>query len=143
MHANESVTMKNTADSSLAHDRAVGEPERAALGLVVPDWRALAEQRLKRLVEVEYDQAQVGKRLAALQLDYRHLVATSETRLGEIQVLEHRCVVLEEQLQNALQHLERMQASFLHSRSWRVTRPLRALSLGYASIKNRLRGLHR
>lgn len=95
------------------------------------DWRVLAEQRLARLVEIEHDHSVMLDRLALLQVDYLEEIVASEQRLAHI----GRLGLEEAKLHLRLRELEDAhavaQASFervCQSRSWRVTRPLRAVS---------------
>lgn len=91
------------------------------------DWRAVAESRLSRLVEIEHDNAVMHGRMSGIQIEYRQLLATEEARLKRIWELDRSCRQLDRQLKD-LEHEHRlMESTFLNSHSWRVTRPLREL----------------
>jgi hypothetical protein len=95
------------------------------------DWRALADQRLTRLIELEHDHAVMCDRLALLQVDYRELLVASEERLQRISEVDRARLNLEERLADLAReraHLQAVHMSFVESRSWRLTRPLRAMS---------------
>ncbi len=114
---------------------------------LAPDWRAVAEQRLKRLVELEHDHSVMKDRLAMLQGEHQELLLASDARLQQIHALQRRCRDLEWGLHQAVAQQHHIETSFLQSRSWRVTRPLRALSPRSGGlrgvVKRVLRGLIR
>jgi hypothetical protein len=85
-------------------------------------WPEVAAQRLAKLVELEHDYSVVHDRLSAVQSEYQQ-----ETRrlLGQLESLSQE----RDALADKLAELSLMQASFLSSRSWRVTKPLRDMSL--------------
>ena len=112
-------------------------------GTWVPDWRAVAEQRLGRLVEVEHDNSIIGDRLAMLQGEFQELLLASDSRLQQIHVLQRRCRELEWRLQQAVEQQHRIEAAFLQSRSWRVTKPMRTLSLRSTGLRGGVKGLLR
>ncbi|MEY2152581.1 hypothetical protein AB7849_16865 [Rhodanobacter sp. 115] len=91
------------------------------------DWRVLSDQRLDRLVDLEHDCFLMRERLAALQMDYRELFAVSEGRQQRTRELERAMAVLDDRLHALAYERDVMRASFLGSRSWRITRPLRAV----------------
>jgi hypothetical protein len=92
------------------------------------DWRGLADQRLARVVEIEHDYSVMRDRLSRLQVDYRELLVASDDRLQRILELDKARQKLDERLGELAREYASMQASFIGSRSWRITRPLRALS---------------
>lgn len=91
------------------------------------EWRAVAKSRLGRLVDIEHDAALLHERLSGIQVEYRLLLATDEDRLARIRELDGSCRRLARQLENSEREYRLMESTFLHSHSWRVTRPLRAL----------------
>lgn len=111
-----------SASLELATDAVASSPS------VVADWRKLADQRLAHLVELEHDHAVMRDRLALLQVDYREVLVAGEDRLRRIAELDRERVKLEERLDQLAKEYASMHASFVGSRSWRVTRPLRAIS---------------
>ena len=92
------------------------------------DWHLLAVSRLNRLVELEHDFVIMRDRLDQPQTIYRSLLNESEDRMQQIHRMEKIHAVLDQRLADQVGQYATMQASFLGSRSWRVTRPLRALS---------------
>lgn len=85
-------------------------------------WKELAGRRLAKLVELEHDYSVIEDRLASLQSEYHQEVR----RLWEqLQSLSQERDVLAEQLAE----LSLTHSSFLSSRSWRITKPLRDVSL--------------
>jgi len=88
------------------------------------DWRLLAVSRLSRLVELEHDFVIVRDRLDQLQTVYHSLLNESENRMQRIHRMEKIRVALDRRLADLVQQYATMQGS----RSWRFTRPLRALS---------------
>jgi hypothetical protein len=133
------VPMKKSSDLSLAQDPTAETAGESTTDMASLDWRAIAGQRLQRAIEFEQELAQTGKRLAGLQQDYLKLAAIAEQRLRETMLLDQSRLSLEQQLRDALNQRDAIQAMFLRSRSWRITRPLRALARSYAAIKNRWR----
>jgi hypothetical protein len=113
------------------------------------DWRALSDQRLNRLVEVEHDCSLLRDRLGAMWTDYQELFRVTEDRLQRIREMERSMSTLDDRLQALVRESERMRAEFLGSRSWRVTRPLRVLSswasrvapTGVPGARHRLAGM--
>lgn len=91
------------------------------------DWHRLADQRLSRLVEIEHDYSVVRERLDALQDDYRESLAARDGLLRHIRELDDR-----------LAKLASVQAALLGSHSWRMTKPLRTLSMRIASARRRV-----
>ena len=92
------------------------------------NWRALADARLARLVELEHDCSVLRDRMSVLQIEYRELLAASDSQLQRIWELDRERMKLHRRLDGlAIEHAQ-MQDSFLNSRSWRLTRPLRGLS---------------
>lgn len=112
-------------------DAAITAPPHGAT-----DWRAVADQRLTRLVEIEHDHAVMLDRLALLQVDYREVLVAGEDRLRQISELDRARVNLEGRLADLADEHARMKASFEGSRSWRLTRPLRAISAGYGQFRH-------
>jgi hypothetical protein len=92
-------------------------PENGAGSPVGMDWRVVAEQRLGRLVEMEHDRAVIFDRLELLQVDYREILVANAEQLQRISGLNGERKALMDKL-----------AELEGSRSWRVTRPLRAAS---------------
>jgi hypothetical protein len=110
--------MKERADSSRVTDASTA-PDHVSQhgGGDAPDWRALAERRLARLVEAEHDASVSRDRLDLVQSECRELLALSVNRLMRIQALERDI------------------ATMRASRSWRWTAVLRSLSARLASAK--------
>jgi len=102
------------------------------------DWRSLANQRLGRLVELEHDYSIMCDRLALLQNDYRESLVTSMGQLQRIRELDDRLADLAQTCTSMRAEYESAQAALLGSRSWRLTRPLRALSMRMAAARRRL-----
>lgn len=92
------------------------------------DWRALADQRLTRLVEIEHDHSIMRDRLARLQVDYREILVASDGQLKRLAEMDQTRMKLEDRLAGLAREYADMHASFVGSRSWRLTRPLRAIS---------------
>jgi hypothetical protein len=88
------------------------------------DWRVQANRRLTRLVALEHDYSVMRDRLSLLQVDYRELLVAGEDQLQRIRELDKAHA----QLNDRLNDLTREYADIQASRSWRLTRPLRALS---------------
>ena len=114
------------------------------------DWRKLADQRLSRLVELEHDHAVMHDRLALLQVDYRQmLVANGEQLQRMVEVdrerlkVEHRLAELARECADVRVAFESMRASFVNSRSWRLTRPLRVISRWWVADRHSIGGLLR
>lgn len=112
---------------------AIGSASEADTNVL--DWRVLADRRLTRLVDLEHDCSVMRDRLNLLQLDYRELLVTSEDQLRCIRELHVAGHVAGEKMRRRsddlareLDDLARELAGMQASRSWRVTRPLRALS---------------
>ncbi|HEY8683437.1 MAG TPA: hypothetical protein VIM06_09720 [Rhodanobacter sp.] len=87
------------------------------------------------MVEIEHDYSVMRDRLGRLQVDYRELLVASESQLQRILELDKARMNLDDRLDDLAREYVRMQASFAGSRSWRVTRPLRALSTTGASSR--------
>lgn len=102
------------------------------------DWRKLADQRLSRLVELEHDYSVVRDRLDSLQNDYRESLATGAGQLQHIRELDDRLADLAQTSANIRMEYESAQAALLGSRSWRITRPLRALSMRIVSVRRHI-----
>ena len=109
------------------------------------DWRKLADHRLDRLVELEHDYSVLCDRLSLLQVDYRESVMAGVDQLQRIQELDRARVQLQDRLADLAVACARMradyenaQAALLGSRSWRLTKPLRAVSIGVAGGRRRL-----
>ena len=99
------------------------------------DWGKLADGRLTRLVELEHDHSVMQDRLALLQVDYRQLLVAREEQLQHIAMLDRQRLQIERRLAEMARECEearaafrQMHADFVNSRSWRLTRPLRAIS---------------
>ena len=103
-------------------------------------WRALAEHRLTRLVEIEHDHSVMLDRLALLQIDYLEVVVASEDRLVKIGELGKEGARLETrliQLESEHRSMHEAFESIRQSRSWRVTRPMRSVS-GWLGSRHRV-----
>lgn len=85
------------------------------------DWRALAGQRLSRLVELEHDCFVMRDRLEQLQVECSALQLENEAQLERIWRMTRK--------------QEQELARILQSWSWRITRPLRALSVRTAPVR--------
>ena len=96
---------------------------------LVLDWRMLADQRLTRLVNLEHDYSVMRDRLGLLQVDYRELLVAREGQLQCIRELDKSCAELNGRLDDLALEYAAIQAS----KSWRLTRPLRALSTQMAA----------
>ena len=118
-----------------------------AMASGVVDWRVLADARLTRLVELEHDCSVMRERMSALQIEYRELLVTSDSQLQQIWELDRTKVKLNRRLAELERAHADMRASFLGSRSWRLTRPLRSLSTsvsaGRRGVGNLLRAMLR
>ena len=109
----------------------------------VLDWRRLADQRLSRLVELEHDYSVVRERLDSLQNDYRESLVAIDDQLQRIRELDDRLADLAQTHASMRMEYESTQAALLGSRSRRMTRPLRTLSMRIASARRRIGGLLR
>lgn len=107
------------------------------------DWRAVAEQRLTRLVDIEHDYSVMCERLGLLQVDYREVLVANEERLQRIDGLERERQKLHERLAELSHQHANMLASFVESRSWRITRPLRVATTWWRSDGRHPAGLVR
>ncbi|OOG51055.1 hypothetical protein [Rhodanobacter sp. C01] len=107
------------------------------------DWHWLAAQRLSRLVEVEHDCSVVRERLDSLQNDYRESLVARDGQLQQIRELGDRLADLAQVHARMRMEYESAQAALLGSRSWRMTRPLRMLSMQVVSARRRIGGLLR
>lgn len=107
------------------------------------DWRRLANQRLSRLVEIEHDYSVVRERLDSLQGDYRESLVARNDQSQRIRDLDDRLAELAQRHARMRMEYESAQAALLGSRSWRMTQPLRILSMRFASIRHRSGGLLR
>jgi hypothetical protein len=132
----------------------MNEPHDALSGApLVPaslDWRKLADQRLFRLVEIEHDHAVMCDRLALLQVDYRQMLVANEEQLQRIVEMDRERLKMERRLAELAREcadvraaFERMHASFVNSRSWRLTRPLRVISRWWVVDRHSIGGLVR
>lgn len=95
----------------------------------VLDWQSVANQRLKRLVEIEHIHALLVDRHEALHVDHREVARNDVIRLQRIRFLGQQNTRLRDEvslLADRLDTLARTQAALLNSRSWRMTKPLRA-----------------
>lgn len=102
------------------------------------DWRTLADRRLSRLVELEHDYSIVRERLDSLQNDYRESLVAREGQLQRIAELNDRLADLAQTHVRIRMEYESAQAALLGSRSWRMTRPLRVLSVRMASARRHI-----
>jgi hypothetical protein len=120
--------MKECIDGR-AQDHLANAPTASlAAGL---DWHAVASQRLRRLVQIEHSHALLASRHEALQVDHRGSVCDDIARLQRIRDLEHQCerwALNAAALEGRITALSQAQAAFLGSRSWRMTRPMRAVA---------------
>ena len=133
--------MREHADAStdIAAESAVG------MTPVALDWRKLADHRLDRLVELEHDYSVMCDRLSLLQVDYRDSLMAGVDQLQRIQELDRARMQLQDRLADLAQacasmraDYESAQAALLGSRSWRLTRPLRAVSMRVAGGRRRI-----
>lgn len=81
------------------------------------DWRALAEDRLQRLVEMEHDHALIRDRLELVQVDFREVLLANAEQLQRILALDRD----HKRLQCTLTDIE-------SSYSWRLMWPVRAIA---------------
>ncbi|WP_243050011.1 hypothetical protein [Dyella sp. RRB7] len=103
----------------------------------VLDWHAVANDRLAKLIELEHECSVARAQLSALQAERHEWEARHAEDLRRAHAQRHALVVELEQLEAKLeniettmqQRLEAIQSDFLSSTSWRVTAPLRALSV--------------
>src|SRR6185312_4209920 len=132
----------------------VDEVSPAPIAPASLDWHALADQRLTRLIELEHDHSVMQDRLASLQVDYRQLLVAREERLQHIAGLDRQHMQIERRLAEMARECEQaraafrqMHADFVTSRSWRLTRPLRAISrwsvIDHGGVRNVVRALLR
>lgn len=125
--------MTNT-NASMAHDPTDRSAVDTAPGAV--DWRALADARLTRLVELEHDLSVLRDRMNALQIEYRELLVTGDNQLQRLREVDRARVKLGRRLDDLAREHAAMRASFLGSRSWRLTRPLRSLSAAVSACRS-------
>ena len=92
------------------------------------DWSAVADQRLSRLVELEHDAFLMRERLSLLQVDYRQLLLVGEAQLQRLFEINKSRMLLARQLHELEREHAAAQAALLGSRSWHLTRPLRAMA---------------
>ncbi|WP_449429437.1 hypothetical protein [Rhodanobacter umsongensis] len=128
--------MKNQHVTS-ADQSAVSGADAAPAAL---DWRRLAEQRLSRLVGLEHDYSVVHERLDSLQNEYRESLVSRDAQSRRIRELDNRLADLAQRHASMCSEYESALAALLGSRSWRVTRPLRMLSVRTVSIRRRAGG---
>jgi hypothetical protein len=125
----------------------MNEPHDALSGApLVPaslDWRKLADQRLSRLVELEHDHAVMCDRLALLQVDYRQMLVANEEQLQRIVELDRERLKMERRLAELARECADVRATFVNSRSWRLTRPLRVISRWWVVDRHSIGGLVR
>lgn len=108
-----------------------------------PDWHAVADDRLAKLVQLDLECSAARGQLSALQAERHESEARHAEELRRAQAQRHALVSeleqLEANLAEALEtrakievatalRLETMRSEFLNSTSWRLTSPLRALS---------------
>jgi hypothetical protein len=123
------------------HHKVSGDVAVESAAVVVStavDWRSLADQRLGRLVELEHDYSIMRDRLALLQNDYRESLVANMGQQQRIRQLDDRLADLAKKCVSMRTEYESAQAALLGSRSWRLTRPLRALSEGRVAARRRL-----
>lgn len=116
-------------ESIVVKERKV-KPVDKVLDEVDFDWRAIAGQRLDRLVETEHKYALLMIRHEALQVDHRNSIFDDVARLRRIRILEQQRDVVDQDvitLQSRLMAQSEVLSSVFASRSWRVTKPLRAI----------------
>lgn len=101
------------------------------------DWRKVADQRLSQLVELEHDYSVVRDRLSLLQIDYRESLAMGVDQLRRIQDMDDRLADLAHACASMRADYEGALAALLGSRSWRLTRPFRAISMWLAASRRR------
>lgn len=133
-------TMTDLSKTPASEPTADTERDESRLHL---DWRTVADERLDHLVEIEHDYSVMHDRLAMLQNDYRESLAQENRRLRHVHELERDIDHMDDRLHDLARECRReyeaMQATFLQSRSWRITRPLRAMSAQLAVLKHQLR----
>ena len=131
--------------TNIANDRTDTPAGATAPGAM--DWGALADARLTRLVELEHDCSVLRDRMEGLQLEYRELLVASDRQSRRSRELDQARVMLSRRLEDLTREHADMRASFLGSRSWRLTRPLRSLSASVSgartAVGNVLRGMLR
>ncbi len=120
-------------NASMAH----AQTDRSAPGTPpgVVDWRALADARLTRLVQLEHDLSVLRERMNAVQVEYRELLLASDSQLQRIWEVDRARVKLGRRLDDLAREHAAMRSSFLGSRSWRLTRPLRSLSASVSACR--------
>ena len=96
------------------------------------DWKALADQRLSRLVKVEHDCAIFHDRLDRLRSEHDALLLINDGRLECLRALQKSA----ERYEQIVMELAQKCASMEASRSWRVTAPLRNFSTRVRWIKS-------
>lgn len=105
----------------------------------VVNWRELAVKRLAKLVEAEHDVAVLRDRLDLHLSESLTLFRQRELLIQQHEMLSKQC---EEHLRRVGQ-LERERDALFASKSWRCTKPLRALSARAARARSRARRLLR
>ena len=120
-------------NANIANDQADTPAGATALGAI--DWGALADARLDRLVELEHDCSVLRDRMEGLQLEYRELLVESDRQSRRRRELDQTRVILSRRLEDLTREHADMRASFLGSRSWRLTRPLRSLSTSVSGVR--------
>ncbi|WP_458071333.1 hypothetical protein [Rhodanobacter sp. BL-MT-08] len=97
----------------------------------VLDWRALANQRLSRLVQVEHDCTVMQGRLERLAHQHDALLLVNDSRLERLHALQTSL-----QCQNHTVIELAARCAFMEaSRSWRITAPLRNFSTLVRRVK--------
>ncbi len=106
-------------------------------------WRSVAGSRLIRLIELEHDYGIMRDRLERLQAEYGALFSAGEIgkkRIYELEKLNDAIAIKYFESQESVAELNQrhaaMEAEFLGSRSWRLTRPLRGISTFIANKKH-------
>lgn len=102
------------------------------------DWRDVASERLAKITDLEHVLAVTTARLNAMQGERHRLVQQQHAELTALKQHQHAQVTALEQelarlherrLEEKLEAALRRETELLTSTSWRITRPLRALSV--------------
>ena len=137
------------------HIAGIGSAEAVTMGRAVTahdamrlNWQELAERRLNKLTEAEYELTATRDRLERLQADYSALVHQSAEQCRRIAALTRdngeqrdRIAALTregDERQCRIAGLERELAQMLVSRSWRWTLPIRWFTTHLRRVKAKL-----